>query len=49
MHVAKIAEEMDEGAIVTVLAHAGWKYVSADFWDAPEEDVERSMERTVWW
>ena len=50
VHVArKIAEEMDEGVIVTVLADAGWKYVSADFWDAPEEDVERSMERTVWW
>jgi cysteine synthase/molybdopterin converting factor small subunit len=50
VHVARrIAQEMDEGVIVTILADAGWKYVSADFWDAPEEDVERSMERTVWW
>jgi [CysO sulfur-carrier protein]-thiocarboxylate-dependent cysteine synthase len=50
VHVArKLAEELDEGVIVAVLADAGWKYLSAGFWDAPEEDVERSMERTVWW
>ena len=50
IHVArKIAEEMDEGVIVTILADAGWKYISADFWEASDEDLERSMERTVWW
>lgn len=50
VHVArKIAEEIDEGVIVTILSDAGWKYLSAGFWDAPEADVERSMERTVWW
>jgi cysteine synthase B len=48
VHVArKLAEELDEGVVVAVLADGGWKYLSADFWDAP--DVERSMERTVWW
>jgi cysteine synthase B len=48
VHVArKLAEEMDEGVIVTILADGGWKYISADFWDA--EDVAQSMERTVWW
>jgi cysteine synthase len=48
VHVArKLAGEMDEGVIVTILADGGWKYISADFWDAP--DVERSMESTVWW
>ena len=49
-HVArKLAAELDaEGAtVVCVLADGGWKYLSADFWDA--EDVEASMERTVWW
>jgi cysteine synthase B len=47
-HVArKLAAERDEGVVVCVLADAGWKYLSADFWDA--DDVERSMERTVWW
>jgi [CysO sulfur-carrier protein]-thiocarboxylate-dependent cysteine synthase len=48
LHVArKLAEELDEGVVVCVLADGGWKYLSAEFWDAP--DVERSMERTVWW
>jgi cysteine synthase B len=47
-HVArKLARERDEGVVVGVLADGGWKYLSADFWDA--DDVEASMERTVWW
>jgi cysteine synthase B len=48
VHVArKLAEEREGGTVVAILADAGWKYLSADFWDA--EDVEASMERTVWW
>jgi cysteine synthase B len=48
VHVArKLAAELDEGVIVCVLADAGWKYLSADFWEA--DDVEASMERTLWW
>ena len=47
-HVArKLAAELEEGVVVAILADGGWKYLSADFWDA--EDVERAMERTVWW
>jgi cysteine synthase len=47
-HVArKLAAELDDGVVVAILADGGWKYLSADFWDA--EDVERSMEQTVWW
>jgi cysteine synthase B len=48
VHVAqKLAAELDEGVVVTILADAGWKYISADFWDA--DDIETSMERTLWW
>jgi cysteine synthase len=48
VHVArKLAAELDEGVVVCILADGGWKYVSADFWDAP--DVAESMEKTVWW
>jgi [CysO sulfur-carrier protein]-thiocarboxylate-dependent cysteine synthase len=48
VHVARrLAEELDDGVVVCVLADGGWKYLSADFWDAA--DVERSMERSVWW
>jgi cysteine synthase B len=47
-HVArKLAQELDEGVVVAILADAGWKYLSADFWDA--DDVEQAMERIVWW
>jgi cysteine synthase B len=49
VHVArKIAGELPEGSVVVaVLADGGWKYLSGDFWDA--EDVEQSMEETLWW
>jgi len=50
VHVArKIARELDEGVVVTVLADGGWKYLSADFWTQPLDGVERSMEDRVWW
>jgi [CysO sulfur-carrier protein]-thiocarboxylate-dependent cysteine synthase len=46
VHVARlIAEEMDEGVIVCVLADGGWKYLSADFWTEGAE----SMEDRIWW
>ena len=49
VHVARrIAEDLPTGSVVVaVLADGGWKYLSGDFWDA--EDVERSMEGTLWW
>jgi cysteine synthase B len=48
VHVAhKLAAELEEGVVVCVLADAGWKYLSAEFWTA--DDVETSMERTLWW
>ena len=47
-HVArKLAGELDEGVVVAILADGGWKYLSAEFWDA--DNVEQSMEQTVWW
>ncbi len=47
-HVArKLAGERDDGVVVAIFADGGWKYLSADFWDA--EDIEESMEQTVWW
>jgi cysteine synthase B len=48
VHVARrLAAELDEGVVVCVLADAGWKYLSADFWET--DDVETSMGRTLWW
>jgi len=48
IHVArKLAAELDEGVVVAILADAGWKYLSASFWDA--DDVEGEMEADLWW
>jgi cysteine synthase B len=48
VHVArKLAAELDEGVVVAVLADAGWKYLSAPFWDAVDPEAE--MEEAVWW
>jgi cysteine synthase len=47
-HVARrLAAELEEGVVVCILADAGWKYLSAPFWEAA--DVERAMEQNVWW
>jgi cysteine synthase/molybdopterin converting factor small subunit len=47
VHVARrIAAELDEDAVVVaVLADAGWKYLSADFWT----NGARTMEDHLWW
>jgi [CysO sulfur-carrier protein]-thiocarboxylate-dependent cysteine synthase len=48
VHVGRLlADELDEGVVVCVLADGGWKYLSAPFWAA--EDVESAMENSVWW
>jgi cysteine synthase B len=50
IHVARrIAQELDEGVVVAVLADGGWKYLSADFWTRPAGEVGPSMEDSVWW
>jgi cysteine synthase B len=48
VHAArKLAAELDEGVVVAVLADAGWKYLSAPFWEAADPEAE--MEEAVWW
>jgi len=47
VHVARrLADELEEGTIVAVLADAGWKYLSANFWESPAEE---ELETVVWW
>ena len=45
----RLAARLEAGTVVCILADAGWKYLSADFWDAAAEDVESIMESRVWW
>ncbi len=50
VHVARqLAGELDEGVVVAVLADGGWKYLSADFWDRPSNEVGPAMEDRLWW
>ncbi|HEY5693948.1 MAG TPA: cysteine synthase family protein [Gaiellaceae bacterium] len=45
LHVARrLADELDEGNVVCVLADGGWKYLSAGFWQGDEID-----ESKLWW
>jgi cysteine synthase B len=47
VHVARrLADELEEGTIVAVLADGGWKYLSANFW---ESRAEEELEAAVWW
>ena len=43
----RLAEELEEGIIVAILADGGWKYLSAPLWEAA--DIERAMEHALWW
>jgi [CysO sulfur-carrier protein]-thiocarboxylate-dependent cysteine synthase len=48
LHVARrLAEELEHGVVVAILADGGWKYLSAPLWEA--DDVEQAMEHAVWW
>jgi cysteine synthase B len=48
LHVARrLAEELEDGVVVAVLADGGWKYLSSPLWEA--EDVGQAMEHAVWW
>jgi [CysO sulfur-carrier protein]-thiocarboxylate-dependent cysteine synthase len=48
VHVAaRIAAELDEAVVVCIVADGGWKYLSADFWDA--HDAAAAMEHGHWW
>ena len=45
----RLGRELDEGVVVCVLADGGWRYLSADFWRLPDEELEEAMEGHVWW
>src|SRR5262245_56532715 len=49
VHVGRrLGLELEEGSVVVcVLADGGWKYLSADFWEAA--DTEAAMESGHWW
>jgi cysteine synthase B len=50
VHVAqRVAERIDRGDVVCLLADGGWKYLSTDAWAADLEQAEKRVSETLWW
>ncbi|HYU57281.1 MAG TPA: cysteine synthase [Actinomycetota bacterium] len=50
VHVARrLAEEIDEGDVVCLLADGGWKYLSTEAWAADLGRAEKNVGETLWW
>jgi len=44
----RIANELDEGNVVFIVADDGWKYLSSGIYTLPVDEVE-NLDATVWW
>ena len=50
VHVAqRIAQEIDEGDIVCLLADGGWKYLSTEAWAEDIAIAEKGVKESLWW
>jgi cysteine synthase len=45
----RLAESMDSGNIVCLLADAGWKYLSTALWTKDFTELQSSVENKIWW
>ena len=45
----RVAREMERGAVVALLADAGWKYLSTDLWTRPLDELEDELEGSLLW
>ena len=45
----RVAERMDEGKVVCLLADGGWKYLSTGLWTSDYEEIEESVSEKLWW
>lgn len=44
----RIANELDEGNVVFLIADDGWKYLSSGIYTLPVDEVE-NLDSTIWW
>ena len=50
VHVAtRIAQELEEGDIVCLLADGGWKYLSTEAWAEDIDTAEKGVAESLWW
>ncbi len=45
----RIAQRMDEGNVVCLLADGGWKYLSTGLWSRSYEELEGEVQGKIWW
>jgi cysteine synthase B len=50
LHAAlRVAESLERGKIVVILADGGWKYLSEDLWTRNLDDLEEDLEAKILW
>jgi cysteine synthase len=45
----RVAQRLDKGNIVLLLADGGWKYLSTSLWSKDYDELEPEVEGKVWW
>lgn len=46
---ARLAQRMEKGNIVCLLADGGWKYLSTSLWTKDFADLKNTVENKIWW
>ena len=50
IHVARrIAADLEQGDVISLLADGGWKYLSTDAWAGDAEQAAKKVRETLWW
>ena len=50
LHAAlRVAETLERGKIVVILADGGWKYLSEDLWTRDLDELEENLEAKILW
>lgn len=50
IHAARrVAQRMESGKIVALLADGGWKYLSTGLWTSNVEDDDEGLDDKIWW
>ncbi len=45
----RVAERLERGNVVLLLADGGWKYLSTELWSKDYDDMAEEIEGKVWW
>jgi len=45
----KVAQKMEKGNIVCLLADGGWKYLSTSLWTTEFSELQAKVQNKIWW